>query len=93
MREHPQDIRDEMHAAADTMRGLGQELSLDDMRYFGERMDYAAMPTQAEMERYYEEEAQAMREAYGYILAIDEKAASYLSDAHLDALNNSLDIG
>lgn len=64
-RDRQENVREEMHRAADTMRGLGSNLSLDDMRYYGERMQEAALPTRAEMEAYYAEEAERMREAYG----------------------------
>jgi hypothetical protein len=64
MRETREDIREEMARAADTARGLGTELGLADMQYYGRRMDEAALPTAAEMESYYAEEARLMREAY-----------------------------
>jgi hypothetical protein len=66
-RDRQEDIREEMARAEDTMRGLGTHLSLDDMRCYGERMQEAALPTRAEMEAYYAEESERMRQEFAEI--------------------------
>lgn len=66
--EHEAEIRDRMARDADTARGLGTSLGLDDMRHHSRMLDEAAIPSRAEMESYYAEEAARMREEYADIL-------------------------
>lgn len=87
MRETPEDVREELARAADTARGLGTELGVEDMRYYGRRMDEAALPTRGEMEAYYAEEAERMRESYADILAADKAEWDAMTPAEQDAAN------
>lgn len=62
--ERVEAIREQMNRDADIMRGLGGHLSAADMASYGERMDYAMLPSEDEMREYYEDQARRDREAY-----------------------------
>jgi hypothetical protein len=63
MSVHPEDIRDEMNRAADMARGLGTDLSVDDMRYYGERMAWAAVGnSRSAWKKWHDEEREMLME-------------------------------
>jgi hypothetical protein len=69
-------IRDEMERADDMARGLGGMLGPDDLRYYGEQLAYASLPTEAETRRYFEQEAEEMRRLYAPMEAAQDHLAT-----------------
>jgi hypothetical protein len=59
MGRYEDEVREEMARAADTARGLGMSLGVDDMRYFADELGYAAMAdARAQEDEWYREEAE-----------------------------------